>query len=319
MATGCFVNIGSSVAAAEERVKAADRLGAEAVYSTQVAGHDTLTAMARFAAGTERVILGTGVVPIYTRTPATMAQSAATLAEVSGGRFRLGIGVSHRPVVEHWHGQRIDRPVAEMREYATTVREILAGHPPGAGEKWPTSFMLALGERPVPIYIAALSPAMLRLAGEIADGVMLWLCNAEYVREVAIPAIAQGAAQGGRDLGDIDVVAAIPAAAADDPADARASLRGELLPYFGLPFYRTMIERSGFGPDIAAFDAAGGDGERMRAAISDDFIDSLAGVGGDSAVGDAVRRYRDAGASSPCVNVVGGADFERTLAAALAA
>ena len=113
------------------------------------------------------------MVPIYTRTPATMAMTAATLHEQSGGRLRLGLGVSHRAVVEGWHGQTIDKPVAEMREYVAIVRAILAGEPPPAGEKWQTSFALSgIGPYPdLPIYVAALSPAMLRLAGEVADGV----------------------------------------------------------------------------------------------------------------------------------------------------
>ncbi|MBL1651627.1 LLM class flavin-dependent oxidoreductase, partial [Klebsiella pneumoniae] len=84
---------------------------------------------------TERVRLGTGVVPIYSRTPATMAQTAATIDDLSGGRFNLGIGVSHRPVVEGWHGQRIDKPVTEMREYVAIVRAILRGEDPPDGAK----------------------------------------------------------------------------------------------------------------------------------------------------------------------------------------
>src|ERR1700744_1991494 len=143
---------------------------------------------------TERVRLGTGVVPIYTRTPATMAQTAATIDVLSGGRFTLGLGVSHRPVVEGWHGQTIDRPTAEMREYVEIVRAILRGEPPPWGEKWQTGFALSgLGPRPgLPIFIAALSPRMLRLAGEIADGVILWLCNPNYIRDVVVPEVSAG-------------------------------------------------------------------------------------------------------------------------------
>src|SRR3712207_8152478 len=112
--------------------------------------------------------MGPGAAPIYTRPPATMAQTAATIDEVSGGRLNLGLGVSHRPVVEGWHGQTIDRPVAEMREYVAIVRAILRGEEPPAGGKWRTGFRLAgLEPRPeLPIYLAALSPGMLRLAGE---------------------------------------------------------------------------------------------------------------------------------------------------------
>src|SRR2546421_3503246 len=125
-----------------ERVQLADSLGLHSAFVTHIAGRESLTVLTAYAMVTERVRLGTGVVPIYTRTPATMAQTAATIDELSGGRFTLGLGVSHRPVVEGWHGQTIDRPASEMREYVEIVRAILRGEPPPAGEKWRTSFRL---------------------------------------------------------------------------------------------------------------------------------------------------------------------------------
>ena len=106
----------------------------------------------------------------------------------------LGLGVSHRPVVEGWYGQEIVKPRREMREYVSIVRAIFRGEPPPGRERWPTAFQFAGYEvRPdIPIYVAALSPAMLRLAGEIADGVTLWLCNHEYVRDVVVPEVTAG-------------------------------------------------------------------------------------------------------------------------------
>jgi alkanesulfonate monooxygenase SsuD/methylene tetrahydromethanopterin reductase-like flavin-dependent oxidoreductase (luciferase family) len=166
-------------------------------------------------------------VPIYTRTPATMAQTAATIDELSGGRFTLGLGVSHRPVVEGWHGQTIDRPVAEMREYASIVRAILRGEDPPRGEKWQTGFhLMGLEPRPaLPIYVAALSPAMLRLAGEVADGVILWLCNPSYIRDVVIPEVSTGRQRAGLTLEGFDVVAAVPGALTSDRDGAYAAMR----------------------------------------------------------------------------------------------
>jgi probable F420-dependent oxidoreductase len=317
MALGCFISTGRSMSAALDRVRLAESLGYEAVYVTHIAGRESLTVVTAYALSTGRIRVGTGVVPIYTRTPATMAQTAATIDELSQGRVNLGLGVSHRPVVEGWHGQTIDRPVAEMREYVTIVRAILRGEDPPEGERWRTGFRLAgLEPRPeLPIYIAALSPAMLRLAGEIADGVILWLCNPNYIRDVVVPEVRSGRERAGKPMEGFDIVPAVPAALTDDPASAWTAMRRDLLPYFGLPFYRAMLERSGFDEDIAAYDAAGGDGEAMQAAISQSFLEVLTAVGDTDGVLAGIERYRAAGATSPCVGPIPGTDFEATLRA----
>src|SRR6478672_10693940 len=274
MARGCFVSTGREFQTALDRVRLAEELGYESVYVTHIAGRESLTVLTAYATATKRIRVGTGVVPIYTRTPATMAQTAATIADISGGRLTLGLGVSHRPVVEGWHGQTIDKPVAEMREYTEIVRAILRGSDPPAGEKWRTGFRLAgLDPRPeLPVYIAGLSPAMLRLAGELADGVILWLCNPSYIRDVVVPEVTAGRERAGLGLDGFDIVPAVPAAMTPDPGAAYAAMRKDLLPYFGLPFYRAMIERTGFAADIEAYDAAAGDVDAMQAAISDEFV-----------------------------------------------
>jgi alkanesulfonate monooxygenase SsuD/methylene tetrahydromethanopterin reductase-like flavin-dependent oxidoreductase (luciferase family) len=317
---GCFISPGRRLEDAVERVRLAESLGYETAYTTHIAGRESLTVLTAYALATSEIRVGTGVVPIYTRTPATMAQTAVTIDELSGGRLTLGLGVSHRPVVEGWHGQRIDRPVREMRDYAGIVRAILRGEDPPASEKWPTGFHLfGVDPRPrLPIYIAALSPAMLRLAGEIADGVLLWLCCPSYIRDVVIPEVSAGRERAGRTMEGFDVVAAIPSAVVADRAEAHAAMRREVLPYFGLPFYRAMLERSGFDAEIAAFDAAAGNLEAMQAAISERFLDELAAVGNAAQVRDGVDRYRDAGTTSPCVGSIAHTNFEATLRAAIA-
>jgi len=318
---GCFVSTGRSIEQSIARVQRAEELGYESAYVTHIAGRESLTVVTAYAMRTQKIRVGTGVVPIYTRTPATMAQTAATIDDLSGGRLNLGLGVSHRPVVEGWHGQTIDRPVAEMREYASIVRAILRGEQPPAGEKWRTGFQLSgYGPFPeLPIYVAALSPGMLRLAGEIADGVILWLCTPPYIRDVVIPMVREGRERAGKSLEGFDIVPAVPTAAVEDPAVAHASLRRELLPYFGLPFYRAMLERSGFADEIAAFDAAAGtgDGDAMQQAISERFLDTLAAVGDADAVKAGIDRYRAAGATSPCVGPISKTDFDATLESAI--
>ncbi|HEX3511091.1 MAG TPA: LLM class flavin-dependent oxidoreductase [Solirubrobacteraceae bacterium] len=319
MATGCFISTGTSLPQAIERVRLAESLGYEAVYVTHVAGRESLTVITAYAMSTSRIRVGTGVMPIYTRTPATMAQTAATIDELSDGRMTLGLGVSHRGIVEGWHGQTIERPVAEMREYASIVRAILRGEDPPSHDRWRTGFRLVgLDPRPqLPIYLAALSPAMLRLAGEVADGVVLWLCNPAYIREVVVPEVTAGRERAGLTLDGFDIVAAVPSAATEEPQEAIGAIRRDLIPYFGLPFYRAMIERTGFAGDIAAYDDAGGEVDRMAAAISDRFINDLAAIGEPAAVRAGVERYAAAGATSPCVGPIARMNLDATLRAGM--
>jgi F420-dependent oxidoreductase-like protein len=302
LALGAFIGAGRSLDSAVRRAARADELGYESVFVTHIAGRDSITLLAGYAAQTSRVRLGTGVIPIYARTPANMAQSFATLDELSGGRAIAGLGVSHKPVVEHWFGQSIDKPLAEMREYVAIVRAILRGEDPPQGEKFRTAFrFLGCDPRPeLPIYLAGLSPGMLRLAGEIADGVVLWLCNPNYIRDVVVPTVREGREKAGKELEGFDIVAAVPSAVTDEPGAAREQLREEVTPYFNLPYYRAMLERSGLDPD---------------AGPTDDFLGLLGAIGSADEARASVRRYADCGASSPCVGGIGGTDVDATLEA----
>ena len=299
---GCFISVGRELETAVERVKLAESLGYASVYVTHIAARDPFTVLTAYAAATERIRLGTGVTPIYARTPVASAQAAATIDEYSGGRMVLGLGVSHRPVVEGWYGQQIDKPVREMREYLTTVRSIFRGEDAPPGEKWPTGFhfMGYEARADLPIYIAGLSPAMLRLAGELADGVILWLCEPTYIREVVVPEVTKGREKAGKPFEGFDIVAAVPSAVTDDPDAARDVMRKDLVPYFSLPFYRAMIERSGFEPDIEE---------------ADGFIGTLAAIGTADEASAVIDSYFEAGATSPGVGPIAKTDFEATLCA----
>ena len=119
---GTFISVGKSLDQAVERVKRAETLGYESTYVTHIAGRDSLTVLMAYAADTERIKLGTGVLPIYSRTPVATAQQAATIDEYSGGRMALGIGISHQVTVENWFQSRIERPLLAMREYVGILR-----------------------------------------------------------------------------------------------------------------------------------------------------------------------------------------------------
>jgi len=316
---GAFISAGKSLDTALERVRKADALGFDSVFTTHIAGRDSLTLLTAYAAVSERVRLGTGVVPIFSRTPAAMAQTVATLDEFSGGRAVLGLGVSHRVTVENWYGATIEKPVTQMREYAGIVRAILRAEPPPEGEFFNTRFQfMGYQARPdLPIYIAALSPKMLRLAGEIGDGVMLWLCNPAYIRDVVVPEVAEGRKRAGKPLDGFDIVPAVTVALTDDSEGARATMRSELVTYASLPFYRKMLEGSGFGDELAAFDEGiqAGEVERAKAGLSDRLLEALAGIGTADDVRAAVERYRDAGATTPSIGGLPGSDFDGALEA----
>lgn len=319
MPIGCFITPGRELERSLARVERADELGFDAAYTTHIAGRDSLSLLMAFAARSERIRLGTGVLPIFSRTPVATAQQAATIDEFSGGRMVLGLGVSHQVTVENWYGARISKPVTQMRDYVQAVRAMLRGEDPPQSGAFPTRFrFMGYETRPeLPIYVAALSPRMLRLAGKIADGVMLWLCSPAYIHEVVVPEVSAAREQAGLTMEGFDVVAAVPVGLTDDAEAGRASQRQELITYMSLPFYRAMLERSGFGAEIAAFDEGmeAGDAELAMAGISDAMLAEIAGIGDADQVAAAVTRYRDAGATSPCIGGIPRTDFGGALEA----
>ena len=295
MALGCFVSTGRSLSDAVARVQLAEELGYEAAYVTHIAARDSLTVLTAYAAATTRIRLGTGVVPIYTRTPATMAMTAATMHErpagASASAWASRTARSSRAGTARRSTSRSPRCASTSPSCARSC----AARRRRPGEKWRTGFQLSgLDPCPdLPIYVAALSPAMLRLAGEVADGVILWLCNPHYIRDVVMPEVSAGRERAGKTLEGFDIVAAVPAGARRRPGRGVRAMRRDLLPYFGLPFYRAMLERSGFGDDIAAFDeaAGAGDGEAHAGGDLRRFLDALTAVGDADAVRAGVERY----------------------------
>src|SRR3989454_11068749 len=188
-----------------------------------------------------------------------MAQEALTLQETTGGRLRLGIGVSHRPMMEGALGLDMGRPLEVMREYVAVLRQALGGRVQHAGPRYRVAWQSGvprLPSPPSPIYLAGLGPAMLELAGEIADGAVLWLCAPAYVRDHALPAIRRGRERAGQTMTGFEIIASVPAALTGDRAAGMAAFKTELARYLALPFYRAMLEKSGFSAEIAAWDRA---------------------------------------------------------------
>jgi F420-dependent oxidoreductase-like protein len=306
------VTPGRSLGPALERARLAEDIGCESVWLSQLpTERDSALVLAAYAAATARVGLGSFVFPIYTRHPTATAQMAATLDELAGGRFRLGIGVSHKVTVEGLWGLRLEHPADAMREYLAIVRTLLVEGSVGfEGEHFTARAAYTAPRRPdLPILIAALGPRMLELAGELADGVALWMCSPRYIESHVVPRVRAGRERAGRSLDGFEIVAALDASLTTDLEGARAVFRERFQRYAGLPYYRSMLDASGFGEQLA------------RGEITDAMLHEMAGMGDERAVREAVRRYRDAGATLPLIGPFaqheGAAGFEPTLRAAI--
>ncbi len=313
MALAAYLNPGADLPTAVDLVRAAERLGYESAWVTHGLGRDSFLVLAAYGAATSRIDFGNGVVPIYPRHPVAMAQAALTLNEMTSGRFRLGIGVSHAASMQDMLGLRVVEPLTSMREYVAVLRGALGEGSDFSGCYYRARWSMAVPRRPPapPVYLAALSTKMLELAGEIADGVILWLCPPQYVREVAVPALTRGRRRAGRALDGFAIVAAVPLAVTDDRAAAMTAFRGELARYAALPFYRAMFEGAGLGAELAAFDRDG--------AVPTAMAEALGAVGAAEAARDFVDAYRRAGVTLPAVRPITFPDaawYRQTLEAA---
>jgi alkanesulfonate monooxygenase SsuD/methylene tetrahydromethanopterin reductase-like flavin-dependent oxidoreductase (luciferase family) len=296
------------------QARLADELGFDGLACSHIAGRDSFATLAALATITERVTLSTAVVPIYPRSPASMAQAAATVDDIARGRFRLGIGIGHRITMENWHGQAIGDPLAEMREYLGIARALLDGHAPDPGARWNTGFaFVGFKPRPgIPILQAALSQRMLELAAETADGVVLWACPASYVRETIVPTLAAARDRAGKSMDGFQIIASMPTAYRGEASAVLDGIRAELHRYFGLPFYRRMFRAAGYGHALDAYDDAAGF-DAQKAAIGQDLLSDLCALGEESAIAAGIARYRDAGATEVLLSPVLGTEFSAVL------
>ena len=310
MATALFLNPGADLGTAVALARRADALGYESIWTTHGVGRDALLTLSAYAHAAPRVGLGTGVIPIYPRHPVLLTQEALTLSESSGGRLRLGIGVSHGASMESALGLDMGRPLEVMREYVSVLRAALTGRVEHTGARYRVNWQSGLPKLPPapPILLAGLAPRMLELAGEIADGVVLWLCAPAYIRDKALPAIARGRERAGKPLAGFEVVAAVPAALTVERAAGLALFKSELMRYLALPFYRAMLEQSGFAAEVAAYDRAPG-----AAGVPDRLAAALAGIGDFRAMADFVTAHREAGVTLPAIRPIGFPDAAHYL------
>jgi alkanesulfonate monooxygenase SsuD/methylene tetrahydromethanopterin reductase-like flavin-dependent oxidoreductase (luciferase family) len=318
--TGAYLIPGADFHLALDLAPQAEAWGYESLWVTHGGGRDSFLVLAAYAQVTRTIGLGNGVVPIYPRHPVALAQEALTLAELSGGRFRLGIGVSHRPMMTEALGLDMGSPPLAMREYVAVLRSALSGKVEHSGARYRVSWQSGLPRlpEPPPVFAAGLSAKMLELAGEIADGVILWLCAPAYVREAVTPALIRGRAKIGKSLEGFEVVAAVPVAVTRNAEAATTLFKEELTRYMRLPFYRAMLAASGFGEELAAFERNQGKYSSPGPAIPDRLAAALGGIGDVHVVREYVATYRRAGVTLPVVRPIGfpdAAHYRSSLAA----
>lgn len=229
-----------------------ERRGFHTLWMANIFSLDAILTLAIVGRETKRIELGTAVVPTYPRHPYAMAQQALSANQAAGGRFLLGIGLSHRIVIEDLFGMSYEKPARHMREYLEVLRPLLRGEPVKfQGELYRVSAPLGIGAPPPPVMVAAMGDAMLRLTGELADGTVLWMTGAKTVETHAAPKLNAAASAAGRPRPRI--AAGIPIALTNDPDGARRWAAENLVVYGQMPSYRAMLDKEGLeGPaDLA--------------------------------------------------------------------
>jgi F420-dependent oxidoreductase-like protein len=288
--------------------KLAEGVGLESVWVSETWGSDAVVLATWIAAHTSRVAIGTGIVQMPARTPAATAMAAATIDHLSGGRFRLGVGVSGPRVVEGWHGVAYGSPLTRTREYVAIVRAVLAREEPLTFEGDMYSMPLPGGDgralklnvvplrSDIPVYLAAMGPKNVTLTKEIADGWLPLLFSPEHVDVFELAGLAP----------DFDVAPMVLTAIDDDLHAARDAVRPDIALYVGAygpktrNFYADLVRRYGYEAEVDAIQDAALDGRMpdATAAVSDALVDALALVGPVARVRERLGAYADAGATS---------------------
>ena len=271
----------------------ADELGLDSVWISEAWGQDAVSVLGLLAGCTERVALGSGLLQIPARQPAATAMAAATIDVLSGGRFRLGLGVSGPQVSEGWYGVPFARPVTRTREYVEIVRQALARKtleyegreytlPLPGGQGRPLKLLARPVQERIPVYLGAVGPKAVEQTGEIADGWLPFMVDPRHADLLFAP-LDRGLQRAGRTRADIDVAAAVALAIDDDVARARDAVRPWLAFYLGAMgsreknFYVELAERAGHGPAARACQDAMLSGHRdaAAAALSDELVDAM--------------------------------------------
>lgn len=281
----------------------AERLGYTDAWSLEVDSTDVFTPLALAAAWTERMRLGTAIASVFTRGPAVLAESALAMAEAAPGRFVLGLGASSETIVRDWNGGSFAKPFARTRDVTALVREALSGARVTRQLEAASMNGFRLSRpvpAPVPVYLAALRVGMLRLAGQVADGVIInWLRPADVPRVVRVARDATE--QAGRDPASLEIACRIFITMHDDIEVARAAARRLIAAYLNVPVYREFHRWLGNAPLLGGMWDRWAEGDRRGAlaALPDEAVDTLVAVGDAARCRALVDAYLQAGVETP--------------------
>ena len=300
-----------------EFVQRAEELGYDSIWVGESWGRDLFTVLTQIAVKTSRIKLGTGIATVFSRTPALIGQTAASLDEISEGRVILGLGTSGHIVVENWHGVKYDRPLQRIKEYIEIIRLVIAGQRVNYdGEIYHLkNFRLQFEPvRPsIPIFVASISPKSLRQSGELADGVLPIHLSRRRIEEFKAPLI-EGAKAAGRDPATIELAPYIITCVADDPTAARELVRRHVAYYAGGMgvYYNQLVARYGYQEEAARIKEAWSRGDRAAAAqmVTDELLDDVAISGTAEQARAALDAYRAGGVTLPIVSFAHGASAD---------
>jgi alkanesulfonate monooxygenase SsuD/methylene tetrahydromethanopterin reductase-like flavin-dependent oxidoreductase (luciferase family) len=272
----------------QQLAREAESAGIEAVFSPEFM-NDALANCQIMAQATAKVKVGTWIANIYLRHPALCAQTAVAIDDTSKGRLILGLGVSHRPIVEGVYKEQMDKPREFLRQYITTIRDITSGKGVPGAPMQPRA-----ATHKVPIYVGALALGTVELCGEMADGAMLYLCPRSRMPRV-MAAVEKGAAKTGRSVSSVDITTGLPTCISDDQKAAQETAKRNLAFYGGLPFYNKLFQSSGFVKEAEALAKGNAEG------VTDKMAEELSLIGSPARCREQLAAFRAAGIQLPII------------------
>ena len=297
-----------------ELARLAESHGFGCAWGGEANNKDPTVMLSAIAAVTSRMKIGSAVYHILGRTPATLALQAVGLDELSGGRFLLGLGSSN-PTIARWHGLTLDHPLGRVQEYLEIVVRAMRGEKLDFDGKYFSSHAFKMAFKPreerMPIYLAAFGPMMTRLAGKITDGVLINMANPKEIRRI-VADVKQGAEEAGKNPTAMEIICKIRCSIAPSYGVAREALSHALTYYALADYYRDLLGRMGFAPEVEAMHAAWKSGgfHAARRLITDRLFQGLPLVAATSAeeVVEQIRPYVEAGATRIILPYVAASD-----------